>query len=424
MMMSPLTNGGYYSGKDASVSLQSILKAVRMHLGMDVGFISEFSDGRRVFRHVETAAGKECIQVGDSDPLEESYCYWITQGKLPQLIQDPRKDAFASSFAVTEALPVGAHLSVPILLRDGQLYGTFCCFSFEPDRSLNERDLATMEAFAQVASAQIQQVLDNGKAHQTKLARITEILSKRDLQMVFQPAVRLNTPRIEFVEALARFYSTPYQSPDRWFLTAAEVGLGVELELLAVSSALEALKTLPSNTAISINVSPGTVLSPGLISILNSAPLSRLILEITEHEAVPNYSRVSKALHAFRKQGLRVAVDDTGAGYSSFRHILKFKPDLIKLDLSLTRGIDKDPARRALAAALISFAREIGSELVAEGVETELELSVLKALGVNIVQGYLLSEPMPAGEADGYLRLYTPRTQPRPSRAPPAHAIN
>jgi len=100
-----------------------------------------------------------------------------------------------------------------------------------------------------------------------------------------------------------------------------------------------------------------------------------------------------------QKRGIRLAVDDAGAGYASFRHILQLKPDIIQLDMSLTRDIDTDTARRALASALILFARETGSKVVAEGVETVSELRTLRALGVNEVQGYLLGRPAPLSSA-------------------------
>ena len=404
MMMSQIVPAALAPVGDAPVSLNQILRAVRTHLGMEVGFISEFLNGHRIFRHVETAEGSECIEVGGSDLLEDSYCYWIAEGKLPQLIRDPADHPFTAGFACTKSLPVGAHLSVPIRLRDGRVYGTFCCFSFEPDLSLTERDLSTIEAFAQIAAEQIQRVIDSGRARETKVSRIKAILQTRGVQMVYQPAFRLDSPRVEFVEALARFYSKPYQSPDRWFATAAEVGLGADLELMAVAAALQGLSDLPAETPLSINVSPETLLCPEFASILSSAPLDRLIVEITEHESVTRYSALNRTLKPFRRRGLRVAVDDTGAGCSSLRHILQIQPDLIKLDASLSQGVDKDPARRALSSALISFAREIGSELVAEGVETGEELATLRSLGVNIVQGFLLGRPLLLKEQEGLLR--------------------
>lgn len=379
-------------------NLDHILRAVRTHLEMEVGFISEFTDGRRVFRHVESADGADFIGVGGSDPLEQSYCHWIVEGKLPQLIRDPADHPFTATFSATESLPVGAHLSIPIRLRSGRVYGTFCCFSTKPDPSLTERDLSVMEAFAQVAGEQIQQAIDSDEARLAKLGRISEMIAKQDLQMVYQPAVRLDSPRVEFVEALARFRSDPYESPDLWFAAAAEVGLGIELEMLAVNLALAGLSELPEQSCVSINVSPATLLSEELGAALASAPLDRIMLEITEHDAITSYAAIADVLAPLRRQGMRIAVDDTGAGYSSFRHILQIRPDMIKLDMSISRGIDRDSARRALATALIAFASEIGSTLVAEGVETPSELRSLRKLGVTVIQGHITGRPGPAAQ--------------------------
>jgi EAL domain-containing protein (putative c-di-GMP-specific phosphodiesterase class I) len=87
-------------------------------------------------------------------------------------------------------------------------------------------------------------------------------------------------------------------------------------------------------------------------------------------------------------------VDDAGAGYASLQHILQLQPDLIKLDMGLTRNVDFDPARRALAAALVAFARDTGSQIIAEGVETTCELEALRSIGVEKAQGYFLGRPM------------------------------
>lgn len=388
------------AAQEASTSLEQILRAVRTHLGMDVGFISEFREGRRVFRQVESADGKSCIEVGASDPLEDSYCHWIVEGKLPQLIRDPADHPFTASFAATETLPVGAHLSVPIHLRNGDVYGTFCCFSTRPDPSLTNRDLVVMEAFAQLAGEQIQQSLDDDEVRQTKVRRITEILETHALEIVYQPAIRLDKPGIEFVEALARFKCDPYEPPDQWFAAAAEVGLGTELEMLAVNLALEGFQSLPESAVVSINVSPATVISDEFREALSSAPLHRIIVEVTEHEAIQLYGPLIDALEPLRQRGLKLAIDDTGAGYSSFHHILELRPEIIKLDMGLSRGIDHDASRQALAAALVWFARKIGSKLVAEGVETAHELNTLRDLGVQIVQGFLLACPAPAAKID------------------------
>jgi EAL domain-containing protein (putative c-di-GMP-specific phosphodiesterase class I) len=152
---------------------------------------------------------------------------------------------------------------------------------------------------------------------------------------------------------------------------------------------------LPEDAYISVNLSPETLLWPGLPDALRTAPvpLSRMVVELTEHSAVEDYDALDGALRPLREVGLRIAVDDAGAGYASFRHILRLAPDLIKLDRSLISGIDGDPARRALAGAVVAFAREMGGVVVAEGVERSAELAVVLGLGVDAGQGYLLGRP-------------------------------
>ena len=117
------------------------------------------------------------------------------------------------------------------------------------------------------------------------------------------------------------------------------------------------------------------------------------MLEITEHAHVDDYDQLLGALQPLRQAGVRVAVDDAGAGYASLQHILQLKPDLIKLDMALTRNIDADRPRRALASALIGFAQETGSRIIAEGVETAGELAVLRDLGVEKAHGFFLGRP-------------------------------
>jgi len=141
------------------------------------------------------------------------------------------------------------------------------------------------------------------------------------------------------------------------------------------------------------------ILSGELPGVLEGLAIDRVVLEITEHAHVEDYDRLPDALRPLRERGLRLAVDDAGAGYASLQHILYLQPDLIKLDMSLTRSIDLDPARRALACALIGFARETGSKIIAEGVETASELKTLASLGVEKAQGYFLARPMPLASA-------------------------
>lgn len=146
---------------------------------------------------------------------------------------------------------------------------------------------------------------------------------------------------------------------------------------------------------MSLNVSPETLASGALEPLLDGVPGDRLIFELTEHAPVADYEPLRKAVDNLRKRGVRIAVDDAGAGFASLQHILKLAPDMIKLDLALTRDIDDDPVRRALAAALVAFAGETGAKIVAEGIETSREQETLSKLGINIGQGFHLARPRP-----------------------------
>jgi EAL domain-containing protein (putative c-di-GMP-specific phosphodiesterase class I) len=119
------------------------------------------------------------------------------------------------------------------------------------------------------------------------------------------------------------------------------------------------------------------------------------VIELTEHAPASDYRSLREALDAFRRSGVRIAVDDAGAGFASLRHILELAPNIIKLDISIVRDIDTEVSHRALASALVGFAREMGTELIAEGVETAEEALALDALGIRLMQGYYLARPGP-----------------------------
>jgi EAL domain-containing protein (putative c-di-GMP-specific phosphodiesterase class I) len=229
--------------------------------------------------------------------------------------------------------------------------------------------------------------------------RIRAILGGGDgLSVVFQPIVSLRTGEVDGLEALARFRSEPVYGPDVWFAQAATLGIGVELELAAVAAVVAHLPQIPAELCVGVNLSPETVLSARLDPALDQLPADRVVLEITEHAHIADYARLREALAGLRRDGVRLAIDDAGAGYASLRHILRLAPDCIKLDISLTRDIHMERSQRAMAAALVAFAGETGATIVAEGIETADELATLRDLGVEFGQGYYLGRPEPLPE--------------------------
>lgn len=379
------------------------LQAVRAHLGMEVAYVSEFVGERSVYREVDAPGLEAMIKPGDSRPLDEVYCRHILEGRLPEVIPDTSAEPLAMSMPVTTAVPIRSHMSVPIRLRDGSVHGMFCCVGFQPNPSLNARDLQMMKVFADLTAFEIDRELEAQKVVAGKTARIRDVIASGQIAIHYQPIFGIASNRVVGFESLSRFTPEPKRPPNEWFAEAAEVGLAVELELTAIRAALSVLPSLPDDIYLAINVSPETVLSGKLARDLNDAALPRIMLEITEHAEVPSYERLMEELRPLRERGMRLAVDDAGAGYSGLQHILQLQPDLIKLDMALTRNVDLDPARRALAAALISFARDTNCVIVAEGVETASELNALRAIGASAAQGYFLGRPMPFESVAGLL---------------------
>jgi len=389
------------AGHDAPSNerVKQSLAAIRTHLGMEVAYISEFVGDQAVFRQVDAPGLEAMIKVGDAQSLDDIYCRHILAGRLPELIPDTADEPLAMSLPITTALPIGKHASVPIRLQDGTIHGMFCCLGFEPDPTLHERDLRMMRVFADLTGIEISRDLDARKLAHDKAARIRTAIDDNQMSMAFQPIRHLQQHRVVGFECLARFSGTPHRTPDKWFAEAAEVGLGTRLEVAAIRLALSALPSFPTDVYLAVNVSPDTVLTEEFAAVMRDQPAERIVLEITEHAHVADYEVLLGALQPLLARGMRLAVDDMGAGYSSLQHIVRLRPNLIKLDMDLTRDIDSDPARQALTAALTTFARKTGSGVIAECVETAAQLETLQSIGVHKAQGYFLGRPTPLADA-------------------------
>lgn len=148
-----VTSDGADHANDAILS--DLLRRVREMLRMDVVFVSEFSSGRRVFRAVESAPGENDVLAGGSDPLEESYCQRVVDGRIPMAIPDAMALDVTNAMPATRAVNVRAHLSVPVVLRSGRVFGTLCCFSHTPRETLGDADVQALRAVADYVAAGI-----------------------------------------------------------------------------------------------------------------------------------------------------------------------------------------------------------------------------------------------------------------------------
>ena len=210
---------------------------------------------------------------------------------------------------------------------------------------------------------------------------------------VFQPLISLTTGRIAGYEALARFPHPPARRPDEWFALARAYGLGPALEAYAARAALSA-PDRPAGTFLSFNLSASALSSDAVLEALPH-DLSDIVIEITDNTLDSDQELLAAQLGPLRARGARIAVDDAGAGYAALQHVMRVRPDIIKLDRALVANVDSDPARAALVDAYVRFARRTGAAICAEGIETPEELRVLADLEVAYGQGFGVARPAP-----------------------------
>jgi EAL domain-containing protein (putative c-di-GMP-specific phosphodiesterase class I) len=374
-------------------AIERTLSLARGALDMDVALVGAF-DGEYVIQAVEGEQEWFDLDVGKRIPVEDTYCRLMVQGDLPHLVQDAAFDERTADLPVTRETGIGAYVGAPIRLWDGTLYGTLCCLSRAAEPSLNERDARFLHVLAEIVADHIDRGQLEGEKRKLEWTRVRDVLDRDDIDIEFQPVFDLNDCTIVSLEALARFWTEPMRSPSAWFAEATEVGLGVELELAAIRSALQRLDDFPPDVALALNVSPTTALDRRFCDLLLDAA-DRVVIEITEHAQVDDYEELQRALAPLRQRGAQVAIDDVGAGFANLRHILRLAPDIVKLDLSLTQEISRDPAREALATSLVGFAEGVGASIVAEGISSDEDLALLRALGVAYGQGFYLARPSP-----------------------------
>lgn len=356
------------AGDAISLSEQEIdrvLAFARTHLGMDVAWISRTESESQVIEALDGASDDFGLTLG--------------------------ADLWQRGWAM-----VGARALAPLRLSNGRIYGYLGCFNRAARAGLQARD----DEFLQLAAALLAPSLDAHELHRDRQAevgsRIQAVLDGGGPDMVYQPIVSLPEGRTVAFEAFSRFPGRRAPgTPDRWFADAHELGVGPELEIAAIRCALNALDWLDSAQRVAVNASAVGLLQEALLDELDRHDPTRIIVEITEHERVLDYEQLRGICRELRDRGITIAVDDAGAGYAGFAHLVEIRPDIIKLDHQITQGLDVDAARSAMGQALVGFAGAIGATVLAEGVETPGELAAATRLGIGQAQGYHVGRPHP-----------------------------
>ncbi len=220
------------------------------------------------------------------------------------------------------------------------------------------------------------------------------------LKPVYLPVVQLKERHACGYELLARFSGGPAVPPSMWFESAAELGLTAPLERRIMRAGFSTADALPEGAFVSINITAEALVSKQIQELFKQRErYENIVLEISEQDT--QGPGVTEALTSFRAGGGRLAIDDIGSGFSNLRDVLTLKPDIIKVDRAIVRGVDRDRIKQAIVDGLNTMAAQLDIPLLAEGIESREELAALERLGVPLGQGYLFGEPSArfAGEA-------------------------
>lgn len=378
----------------ADEQVAELLRVAKRALGLSLTFLARLDGDTQYLQVVESSI--PIFHDGQTQPRHTSFCQAILDGKLPPVIPNVARLPEAKRLPAARFPRIRSYVSVPVHLSDGELYGTFCAAGFSADRDLCARDQALMEVLASAAATIIEPGLHEERRAAQIQQRLAPLIERGGPAVVLQPLVHLATGQRVGAEALSRFPAEWNAAPDVVFAEAASVGLGIELELLAVERALEHLRGIAGYVAV--NFSPDALVDPRAAELLGRVAGPRVVVELSEHDPVHDYEGLACALEPLRARGVRLAIDDVGAGFSSLRHIVQTQPDIIKLDRSIVSNVSGDPVLHTLVASLVAFARGLEATVVAEGIETAQDAQILRAAGVDLGQGWLFARPGPPVE--------------------------
>lgn len=401
---------GAVTSKAEMESLSDVLETIRKFLDMDIAFVTSTNEA---YLGQERLALTGQLRAAPLDPAlkqADRFCGQIIKGNLPAMISDTRSIAIPTETSINDARNIRAVVHMPLYDNQGNQNGNLCAFSLKPKPGLHQCDLTVVSMLGRLASGSLTRHNLAASSRQNATNDIQKIIADDLFEIYLQPIVSLSSNRTMALEALSRFNTGQSYDTPTWFEMASTADLSVELELAAIIKAIRFVPDLPNGMYITLNASPETVCTPTFLDIMQKIEKDRVVIELTEHTAISDPDALQIALDKLRKRRIGVAIDDVGAGYAGLSTLLGLNPDVLKLDRGLVCNIHNDPAKQALTKAMVHFAQETDSFLIAEGVEHAQEHWMLRQLGVRLGQGYLYGRPEPANET--LIRLQLERSNP------------
>ncbi|WP_312627060.1 MULTISPECIES: EAL domain-containing protein [unclassified Pseudofrankia] len=378
----------------SSYALLDLVDLLRRRLRMEVAWLGRLDGNLLILQTLCGNVHPFGLTPGCSIRRENGLFGRVLTGELPELIPDTRRDPRTAGTSSVRDLGIGAYVATPILDTDGDIYGLIGCLHRRPQPSLGRRDLRFLHLLAGFLTDYVSDLHRMWEVRSRVWHRVHDLIDSDGLWIFYQPIVDLVAGRTAALEALTRL-PDPARSPAALFRDAAAAGLGPELETATIQRALAALPDLPADVRLAVNAAPSTV-TDGLVDLLvDTGHPEQLAVEITEYEQARDNPRLLAAVGMLRRHGVLIAVDDLGTCYSGLELLLYLRPDVIKIDRFIIQTMSRDLAHRAVAAGITTIAGEIGSWVVAEGIETTADLTAARNAGIRYGQGYLLGRPTP-----------------------------
>jgi PAS domain S-box-containing protein len=382
-------------GPNLEATGQAIADALLGLDGMDSPTVLVFDEAGRAVVLGRGGDRTGPTEVGGTLPASRS-AYLLAQATIgawtERWVPGPEDGDYGARFVAT-GLRAAAYAPIPG--EDGPI-GILIVGTTDPARADRLADqLPALIEIAPSARLLLEAPLRERLHRARSRGRIATVIADGAFHPVFQPLVDLASRTPIGYEALTRFDDGT--APDLVFAEARRCGLEWELEAATLRVALEASAVLPADRFLSLNVSPGFITAGHELRGILAARTRPIVIEITEHDHVDDYGALRSAFVALGS-GLRLAVDDAGAGVANFTHLVELRPQIVKMDIGLVRGVNADLTRQALIVALHHFAGATDCQVVAEGIETEAERAVLEKLEIELGQGYLFGRPAPAHE--------------------------
>ena len=381
-------------GETPEVTGQAIADALLALDGMDSPSVFIFDEAGRAVVLARGGDRMGPVEVGGTVPEGRSAHLLERARKGPwteRWVPGPEDGEYGVRFAATGLL---AAAYAPIPGENGPI-GILAVGTADPAHAddLSEQ-LSALSEVAPSARLLLEKPLRERLDRARSRTRIESIVADGAFHPVYQPIVELRSRQAIGYEALTRFDDgTP---PDQVFAEARRCGLEWELESATLRAAIAGSTALPADRFVSLNVSPGLITAGDDLREILAARTRAVVLEVTEHDHVEDYGALRSAFVALGS-GLRLAVDDAGAGVANFSHLVELRPQIVKVDIGLVRGVNADLTRQALIVALLHFASATDCQVVAEGIETEAEREILERLEIPYGQGYLFGKPSVAG---------------------------